>query len=96
MCATNSSLWARYPDGTKEKVADGVSIVRQDGESVLLGMLAGATIRLVGSIYEVDFSNSTVTLSLAEAPSIELSGTHEHDHEHAHQHAHHPHVHHEH
>lgn len=88
MCVTNSSVWARYPDGTTEKLVDDVLIVRQQGEEVALGRLFGGPLRMRGTIYEVDFSTSTVTLNLAEAPTLDLPAEHEHEHAHDHPHPH--------
>lgn len=75
MCTTNSSVWAQYPDGRKEKLLEDVVIVRQDSETVVIGRYFQEPVRLAGTIYEVDFSNSTVTLSLVEAVPADLPGS---------------------
>ena len=84
MCTTNSSVWAQYPDGHKEQLIDDVVVVRQDNGAVIIGRFFGEPVRLAGTIHEVDFSNSTVTVSLVEAVAahtIDSSGGHVHPHE---------------
>lgn len=75
MCNTNASVWAQYPDGRREKLLEDVVIVRQDGETVVIGRYFEEPVRLAGTIQEVDFSNSTVTLSLVEAAPAGLSSS---------------------
>ena len=83
MCTTNASVWAQYPDGRKEKLLEDVVIVRQEGEIVVIGRYFEEPVRLTGTIQEVDFSNSTVTLSLVEAvPADLLLSSHGHTHSH--------------
>ena len=46
MC--ESDVWARYPDGQSEKIADDVLYVTQEGEEVVLRWFLKEPLRVVG------------------------------------------------
>lgn len=88
MC--ESDVWARYPDGQIEKIADDVLYVTQEGEEVLLRWFLKEPVRVVGRIVAVDAVKHTVTLEASEKPqgvtAREEAEQHEHEHEHGHEH----------
>jgi predicted RNA-binding protein len=98
MC--ESDVWARYPNGESEKIADDVLYVTQEGEEVVLRWFLKEPLRVVGRIAAVDAVKHVVTLEASERPNIEAAQeeagshehehTHEHGHEHAHEHGHEP------
>jgi len=91
MC--ESDVWARYPDGQTEKVADDVLYVTQEGEEVVLRWFLKEPLRVVGRIVAVDAVKHVVTLEAPERPKIEATyaetDSHEHGHEHEHGNEHH-------
>jgi len=91
MC--ESDVWARYPDGQTEKVADDVLYVTQEGEEVILRWFLKEPLRLMGRIVAVDAVKHVVTLEASERPKIEATHaeavSHEHEHDHVHGHEHH-------
>lgn len=100
MC--ESDVWARYPDGQIEKVADDVLYVTQEGEEVLLRWFLKEPMKVIGRIVAVDAVKHTITLEASARPKIDMaheeSGNHEHEHGHGHTHSHehdheHPHPH---
>ncbi len=104
MC--ESDVWARYPDGQTEKIADDVLYVTQEGEEVVLRWFLKEPLRVVGRIVAVDAVKHVVTLEASERPSIATiqeessiydhgpAHQHEHAHDHEHEHSHqHPHSH---
>jgi predicted RNA-binding protein len=94
MC--ESSVWARYPDGRAEKIADDVLIAMQEGETVVLRWFLKEPLRVVGTIQAVDAVKHTITLNVAEAPaeragepetsasSLDPETAHVHSHPHSH------------
>jgi predicted RNA-binding protein len=94
MC--ESDVWARYPDGQTEKIADDVLYVTQEGNEVVMRWFLKEPLRVVGRIVAVDAVKHVVTLEASERPKIEVThaeaGSHEHEHDHEHGHEHnHPH-----
>jgi predicted RNA-binding protein len=91
MC--ESDVWARYPDGQTEKVADDVLYVTQEGGDVVLRWFLKEPLRLVGRIVAVDAVKHVVTLEASERPKIEAThaedDSHEHEHDHVRGHEHH-------
>jgi predicted RNA-binding protein len=65
MC--ESSVWARYPDGRTEKIADDVLCAKQEGEEVVLRWFLKEPLRVVGTIQEVDAVKHIITLNVTEA-----------------------------
>lgn len=64
MC--ESTIWLQYPDGHKEKIAQDVLFIKQEGPMVWFrGLLAGPT-EIAGTILEVNAMEHTVTLSVTE------------------------------
>lgn len=91
MC--ESSVWARYADGSTEKVADDVLLIAQEGEDVVLRWFLAEPRRVRGRIIAVDAVKHTVTLEASESPSSErkayaFEGEIETSHEHPHPHPH--------
>lgn len=95
MCESN--VWARYPNGQTEKIADDVLYVTQEGDDVLLRWFLKEPMRVRGRIVAVDAVKHTITLETSGPPSGReqsklVEEPTEADHEHAHPHPH-PHTH---
>lgn len=73
MC--ESSVWARYPDGRAEKIADDVLIAMQEGETVVLRWFLKEPLRVVGAIQEVDAVKHVITLRVTETPAGRVAAT---------------------
>jgi len=88
MC--ESDVWARYPEGETEKVAEDVLYVTQEGDEVVLRWFLKEPQRVVGRIIAVDAVKHVVTLEASEKPKIPV--THgdavSHEHEHGYHHPH--------
>ncbi len=90
MC--ESDVWARYPDGQTEKIADEVLYATQEGEEVVLRWFLKEPLCIVGRIVAVDAVKHVVTLEASERPIIEAADAeagsrgHEHPHENSHEH----------
>lgn len=93
MC--QSSVWARYPDGQIEKIADDVLHVTQEGNEVLLRWFLKEPLRVSGRILAVDAVKHTIMLETSEqradeekphadAEPIEAAYEHTHPHQHPH------------
>lgn len=93
MC--QSSVWARYPDGQMEKIADDVLHVTQEGNEVLLRWFLKEPLRFSGRILAVDAVKHTILLETSEqrtdeekphvdAEPIEAAYEHTHPHQHPH------------
>ena len=91
MC--ESDVWARYPDGQTEKIANEVLYAMQEGEEVVLRWFLKEPLRVVGRIVAVDAVKHVVTLEASERPKIEApykeAGYHGHEHPHENSHEHH-------
>jgi predicted RNA-binding protein len=70
MC--QSSVWALYPDGQKERIAENASYVRQEGADVIVGSFMTKPERLAGSIVEIDAMAHTITVRVARPPEVAL------------------------
>lgn len=70
MC--QSSVWALYPDGQKEKIADNATYVRQEGSDVIVGSFMTKPQRFAGTIAEIDAMAHTITLRVDEPIGIAL------------------------
>lgn len=64
MC--QSSVWARYPDGRTEKIADDVLIAVQNGEAVMLRWFLKDSARVIGTIQEVNAIKHVIILNVPE------------------------------
>lgn len=99
MCESN--VWARYPNGESEKIADDVLYITQEGEEVVLRWFLKEPLRVAGRIVSVDAVKHVVTLEspesvrqgAAQMKSSVSSATHEAEHghsrDHPHDHSHH-------
>lgn len=72
MC--QSSVWALYPDGQKEKIADNATYVRQEGSTVVVGSFLTKPERFAGTIAEIDAMAHTITLRVDKPVAVELEG----------------------
>jgi hypothetical protein len=70
MC--QSSVWALYPDGQKEKIIENASYVRQEGADVIVGSFMTKPERLTGSIIEIDAIAHTITVRVARPLEVAL------------------------
>ena len=64
MC--QSSVWALYPDGQKEEIADNATYVRQEGADVIVGSFMTKPQRFAGTIAEIDAMAHTITVRVAK------------------------------
>lgn len=99
MCESN--VWARYPNGESEKIADDVLYITQEGEDVVLRWFLKEPMRVAGRIVSVDAVKHVVILespesvrqSAAQMASSVSSAKNEadfgHPHDHPHDHSHH-------
>jgi len=91
MC--ESDVWARYPDGQTEKIADDVLYVTQDGDEIILRWFLAEPRRVRGRIVAVDAVKHVVTLEASEPPpseAIHLGASAKAEHVHGHHHQPHP------
>ena len=70
MC--QSSVWALYPDGQREKIAENASYVRQEGADVIVGSFMTKPERLSGSIIEIDAMAHTITVHVARPLEVAI------------------------
>lgn len=64
MCESN--VWARYPNGETEKIADDVLYITQEGEQVVLRWFLKEPMRVTGRIVSVDAVKHTIMLETSE------------------------------
>lgn len=70
MC--QSSVWALYADGQKEKIVENASYVRQQGADVIVGSFMTKPKRLTGSIIDIDAMAHTITVRVARPLEIAI------------------------
>lgn len=56
------SVWLRYPSGHKEKIADSIELVQQDGRIVILYWRQAESRYVLGALQEIDVLNRIITL----------------------------------
>ncbi len=74
MCQSSSTVWAVYPDGRKEKIADAALYVWQDGPMVSVAGFEDGPARFIGDIAEVDVMSLKITLRVEKRAEVEPAG----------------------